>query len=221
MKLLSVISARSTWLFNLADLNPKGIRLFPQMTEALTEAYDFDDQPDDAPLAPGDTPSQPGLKFRNGMFDTEQGPVRVALELYDDGIIADSAATTDITNRFLQHVIDWAAKSFDLTFDSSLITNRIYGSEVTVQLSSHLAQTLKPLGAFSELLSKTSFSQPPQKYFATGLNFTTASGSAPFAIEKRANTAPEVNVFYSKAMTDTTTHLKLLEQLDQMLDGCE
>ena len=89
MKLLSVISARSTWLFNLGDLNPKGLRLFPQLIDALTEAYDFDDQPQDAPNAPGEKPSQLGIQFKNGKFETDEGPIRVALELFDDGIVAE------------------------------------------------------------------------------------------------------------------------------------
>jgi hypothetical protein len=217
MKLLSVLSARSTWLFNLGDLNPKGLRLFPQITDALTEAYDFDEQPDDAPLAPGETPAQPGIKFRNGQFETDQGPILVGLELYNDGIIAESSASTEVTDAFLQHAIDWAVQSFELIFDHSLVRERIHGSELSVQFAPCLSEVLKPLGAFAELLSNTSFNQPPQKYFPSGVTFATATGAAPFSIEKRANTSPEANVFYSKAMTDTKTHLSLLEQFERLL----
>ena len=216
MKLLSVISARSTWLFNLADLNPKGRLLFPQLTDALTEAYDFDDQPEGAPIAPGE-PSQPGIKFKNGRFETNDGPIRVALELFDDGIVAESAASTDVTNALVQHVIEWAVKSFDLSFDQSQVRERILGSELAVQFTPRLADAMKPLGAFAELLSNTSLNLPQQKYFPSGVTFSTAAGTAPFSIEKRANTSPEANIFYSKAMTDTKTHLSLLEQFERLL----
>ena len=195
MKCLSVISARCTWLFNLNELNPKGLRLFPQLTDALTEAYDFDDQPDDAPLEPGTDKAQPGLKFKNGQFEIGDGAVRVALELYDDGIIGESAVSTEVTSLFLQHAIDWATKSFELTFDHQLITNRIHGSEVVVQFSSRLSEALQPLSAFADLLSETAFSRPLQNYFPSGVTFEAAGGGAPFTIEKRANTPSEATFF--------------------------
>lgn len=217
MKLLSVLSAKSTWLFNLVDLNPKGLRLFPQITDALTEAYDFDDQPDDAPLAPSEKAAQPGIRLKNGSFDTEQGSVRVGLELFDDGVVADSSASTEITDAFLQHAIDWAVQSLDLTFDHSLVRGRIYSSELSVQFTPRLSEALKPLGAFAQVLSNIPFSLPPQECFPSGISFGTANGAAPFAIEKRANTAPDANVFYSKALTDTKTHMSLLEQFERLL----
>ncbi len=217
MKLLSVLAARSTWLFNLGDLNPKGLRLFPQITDALTEAYDFDEQPDDAPLAPGEKPAQPGIRFKNGVFDTEIGPVRVGLELFDDGVVAESSASTKVTNAFVEHVINWAVETFDLSFDPTLVRERIYGSELAVQFTPTLSAALSPLGLFSDVLSATSFNLPAQKFLPSGVSFAPASGAAPFSIDRRANTTPEANVFYSKAMTDTETHIRLLEQFEKLL----
>jgi hypothetical protein len=219
MKLLSVLAARSTWLFNLVDLNPKGLRLFPEITDALREAYDFDDQPDDAPLTPGEKPMQPGIKFKNGQFQTDTGSIRVALEIFDDGVIAESSASTEVTDAFLTHVIDWVVQSYELTFDPGLVRERIHGSELSVQFTPRLSEALKPLGAFAELLSSVSFNLPPQTYYPSGVSFSTATGAAPFSIEKRANTSPDANVFYSKAMTDTKTHLALLDKFERLLTG--
>ena len=217
MKLLSVLSARSTWLFNLGDLNPKGLRLFPDLIDAITEAYDFDEQPEDAPLSPGEKPSQPGIKFKNGQFHTEDGAIRVGLELYDDGVIAESAARTGVTKAFLEHAINWAVESFGLTFDPSLVKQKIHTSELVVQFEPRLADSLKPLGAFAALLSETSFNAPPQKCFPSGITFGTPTGVSPFSIEMRANTPLDANAFYCKAGTETSTHIQLLTRLEELL----
>lgn len=216
MEQLAIASAKSIWLVNLAELNPKGLRLFPNLTNALTDLYDFDEQPDDAPTVPG-TSSQPGIKFKNGQFETEQGAVRVSLELYDDGIVADSSVSTEVTNLFIQHAIDWATTAFGLKFSPSLVMNQLYASEVVVKLTSRFSERLKPLSTFADLLSGNSFGAPPQAFFPSGVTFATASGGAPFTIERRANTPLDANVFYSKAAIDTSTHLKLLADFDRML----
>ena len=141
------------------------------------------------------------------------------MELYDDGVIAESAGSTEITNAFLEHVINWAVESFGLTFDPNLVRQKMHTSELAVQFAPSLAGSLRPLGAFADLLSEKSFNAPPQKCFLSGITFGISTGVSPFSIETRANTPPDANVFYSKAGTDTSTHIQLLTRLEELLSS--
>ena len=49
MKVLNVVAARSTWLFDVADLNPKGKSLFPELIDWLKDNYHFKKAPESAP----------------------------------------------------------------------------------------------------------------------------------------------------------------------------
>ena len=220
MKHLATVAARSTWLFNMLELNPKGQRLFPYLTDALTEQYDFDDQPEPSTDATS-SDKQVGTKFKNGQFDSKSGPVVVSLDLYDDGLAAVTSHSSEVTDEFIRHAISWAESTFSLKFDPSLVVNRIYVSEVVVKLSGSLADRLKPLGAFADLLSSHSFGKPPQPFSPSGITFTSGDGSTTFTLDRRTNTPVSANVFYSRALTDTATHLTLLSDLEQILGGSD
>lgn len=215
METISIVSAKSIWLMNLADINPKGLRLFPDLSDALVEAYDFDEQPDDAPTTLGNT-TQPSIKFENGQFDTPNGVVRVGLELYADGIVADTSISTDITDAFVQHALNWGNATFGLNYDPRLLMKKMYASEVVVRLNSSFSKHLTPLNAFAELLTKAI--PGGQRYAPIGVNFSSVAPTPnPFFIERRANTPIDSNVFYSKASIDTALHLKLLGEFDALL----
>jgi hypothetical protein len=214
VELLSVASAKSIWLMNLAELNPKGLRLFPNLSDALTDLYDFEEQADDAPTLPGNA-SQSGIKFKNGQFETERGFVRVGLEVYDDGLVAETSVSTEVSDKFITHALDWASTAFSLRYNPSLLMNRIYWSEVVVKFGSPISKGLISLNAFAEILSQNTKGNP--EYSPSGITFTTSGSANTFTIERRANTPIEANVFYSKAPMDTAMHLGLLAEFEKLL----
>ena len=65
MDLISVASARAVWLVNAIDLNPRGLRILPPLTEALIDKYDFDPPPDQ----PEPPQSANSIKLKEGMFE--------------------------------------------------------------------------------------------------------------------------------------------------------
>lgn len=210
MQPIAVLSAKSIWLINQAEINPKGLRIFPNLADALTDIYDFDPQPEETI----DAPSPTVLSFKNGQFDTKQGLVRVGLELFKDGIVADSSVSSEVTEQFMQHVIDWATSSFGLVFDPALMMNRLYSSELVVRLEHSPWDQLAQLDSFSDTLTSLAGNKT---FIPSGLTFTATSGSELFSIERRPNVPADANVVYSKAPFDSTRHMQALSEFDAML----
>jgi hypothetical protein len=214
MELVSVASARTVWLVNTVDLNPKGLRILPALTEALVDAYDFDEPPDE----PVDPPNS--IKLKEGMFEKDGEAYRVGLEIYNDGFVADSAHSTALTEEFLNHVIDWAKTNFEINFDPSLVLKKIYYSDVVVRFSSPLATACNAFAEFAQLLSR---SIPTERdgYMLGSIVFSPRLpvGNNPplIAIEHRANTPPDGNIFFCKAPLPTDDFLALLAKFDELL----
>jgi hypothetical protein len=219
MQLISVISARVVLIMNTADLNRKGMRTFPNLTEAVTNAYDFDPQPEDAPDTPGDS-AQPGIKFKNGQFDVDGESYRVGLEIYDDGIVADSSVSTAITERFLKHATEWANTNFGLKFDPALVVRRIDNSELVVQFDTPVATALGPIQKFSEFISSLpGLGNLPLSLSTLAFGSPSGIGGQPLilSIERRSNTPVASNIFYCRAPLNTDAHLRVLEEFDRLL----
>jgi hypothetical protein len=215
MEVLSVLAAKSIWLTNLTELNPKGLRLFPNLSDSLTDMYDFDEQPEDAPIKPGATPDA-GIHFRNGQFETDEGFIRVALDVFDDGFVGNTSASTDVTEKFLEHVLNWAT-SFGLKFNRGLLFNKLFVSEIVVKFSGPVLYKFESLKTFSELLSKNAQNIVQGQEFApSSLVFAANVGTQQFSIDRRNNTPIGENVFYSKSNMQTSTHVKMLQDFEDL-----
>ncbi len=216
METVSIVIARAIWLINLADLNPKGLRLVPDLSDALTDAYDFDEQPEDAPFRVGPT-ADSILKFKNGQFETESGLVRVGLDVYDDGLVAETSVSTDVSEQFLEHVLYWST-SFGLRFDAELIFNKVYVSEVVVRFASPVLKNFAQLNKFSDVLTENAPGfGPGQTFSLTAITFGASLGTQQFSVERRNNSPADANVFYSKSSMKTSMHLRMLSQFEQLL----
>jgi len=218
MDLISVASARAVWLVNAIDLNPRGLRILPPLTEALIDKYDFDPPPDQ----PEPPQSANSIKLKEGMFESRGECFRVGLEIYDDGFVAESRHSTALTEEFLSHVFEWAKENFDIRFVPSLLSKKLYNSEVVVRFSSALATASQPIAQFAELLSDSVPAPGLEGFTVTSFTLSTriqirGSNSPEFTIERRANTAPNSNLYYCKSPLATDEFLKLLAQFDLLL----
>src|SRR5215469_3462109 len=215
MEPISIISARVIWILNTLDLNPKGVRLLPQLTDALINAYDFD-EPADEPRQQPNT-----VKLKDGMFEKGGEGYRVGLEIFDDGFVADSSHSTELTEEFLNHVVEWGKTNFRIKFSPDLVMRKAYFSEVAVRFHSQIATAIKPFTEFSSLLAKAMSSAAEADDFAlSALTFSTripiGNAAKALSIERRANTAPEANIFYCKAPLPTQELLTLLALFDDL-----
>ena len=214
MEPISVISAKAIWLINTNDLNPRGLRIMPQLSEALIDAYDFDAPPEDEAQSTS-------MKLKNGLFEKDGEAYRVGLEIYDDGFVGDSSSSTALTEAFLAHALEWAKTNFDINFDATLLMKKVYSSEIVVRFKSPLATACTAFSQFADLLSKYITAPGTAGFALSAITFSSRVpvGNNPTGvlIERRANTGPEANVFYCKAPLTTDAFIELLSTLDELL----
>jgi hypothetical protein len=217
MKVLNYVAARAIWLFDVADLNPKGKSLFPDVLEWIKDIYHFEEAPTSLPP----TTENKGLEFKKGEFQTQEEMfVNVELTIWNDGLVANSSRTTEDTDRFLADFLRNASAEFSLSFDLAMIRKRLYTSELNVRLDQSLSNLNPRLAAFAEKLSAL---MPDVQPFSIGsVGFWTDSTfmvtkTPPFAIERKLNAPFAENRFYTKAPVQTTQHTEMLAEFEDIL----
>lgn len=221
MKIFNVVAARSTWLFDLADLNPKGKSLFPDMIEWLKDTYNFKDAPNPETVPTADNKN--GLPFKRGEYQArEEVFVAVEVTLFDDGLVANSSSSTEDTDRFLENLISTATSEFSLVFDPQIIRRRLYLSELNVRLDNPLSNLNPKLTQFANKLSSMARSVISSDFEVAGFSLmsdvTNAVYKVPgFAIERKLNAPFNENRFYTKAPLQTEEHISMLKELENIL----
>lgn len=214
MKLLSVKLARSIWLFQTTDLNPRGRNLMPAAA-AAAQRYGFVKMPElnsfvTSPLK---------LEFEGGAFVTSDGvPKYVSLTVHDDGVVADTRSSTSDSDLFLDDVLSWLASSFGLPHYGKLLVRKIYVSEVTVSFERELTIYGNKFAKFAASLKAGQAPGIAKQMEMTQLNF----GSDPalgtpvtgVRVEREVGTPFGSNHYYSFAPTTTEDHFKFLEALE-------
>src|SRR5260370_6959852 len=111
MELVSVATARVAWLFDIAELNPRGKSIFPEILEWLEEEYHFEK----APKSATGLDENKAFSFSRGKFQAgEEIFVDVELKIFTDGLVATSSSSTRHTEAFLDTVLMSAADAFIL-----------------------------------------------------------------------------------------------------------
>jgi hypothetical protein len=223
MKLISVGGARSIWLFDINDLNPRGKDVNSDLLDFLREAYFFDK----VPSSPIDLdPEKKSLKFERGRFQVkEEIYVSVSLEIYNDGFVADSRSSTRDTDAFVEDVLSLAAKEFSLTYDPSMIRTKMHVSELTVRMDSVLFNLHPKLVDFANTISSMCGSEvPPFECsllgFGTDLAISHLKPSN-FVLDRKIGAPFSENRYYSRAPVHTDQHQELLVELEHILSSSQ
>src|ERR1700694_2198946 len=213
MKFLSVLNARSIWLFDTSDLNPQGKYIFPANAQWLKEKYNFVKIP--ANIA--EVNENGGLPFLGGSFTTKDGTVVSINEMtiYNDGIIVNGRSSTRHTDEFMEAALSGIAKEFDLPYSTAMIRIKQNLSEIRIQLDYPLTNINPQLLGFCNKLSSYRRDLPPFEF--TGVNFAVDKTGIPskphdFSIERQINTPFSENRFYSKAPFHTDEHITLVAE---------
>jgi hypothetical protein len=219
MKVLSVITARAVWLFDLQDLNPGGKKVYANLLEWLKSEYKFEKSPTSLQGM-----ENQGLAFQGGEFKiAEDNPISVDLTIYSDGVVGNTSSSTEDTDRFLEHALTSASEKFGLTpFNSLTLRKKLYVSELNVNLQTALNLIDTRFNEFAEKLSATLGLDERAGFHFTGLSFGTdptivTPPLSAFAVEIKAGAPFSENRYYSRAPLTTTLHLKLLRDFEQVL----
>jgi hypothetical protein len=215
MEFLSVATARVGWLFDFGELNPQGKDVLLHLIDWLKDKYGFEKYPASLAELEADTKS---LAFKLGRFQVSPEIfIAVELNIYSDGITANSWSSTEDTEAFLDDVLASATKKFHLNYSPKLIQKKTYLSELNVRYEHPLAainpQTIKIADAITKLTGRDCELAGIQFWFDT--NLTPPFG--PFRIEKRVKTPIGDNRYYSSAPLRTRDHLQLLQEFEHIL----
>ncbi len=214
MKLVSIRVARSIWLVPVNQLNPRGRYLLPAVS-GVVERYHFAKPPDLKSL----TESPVKVAFEAGVFAGTNGvPVTVQLTLHDDGLVAETRSSTDDSDAFLEDLLSWLEKEYDLPSYTDLGIRKIYASELYVQFQNPISVFSERFSAFADSIETGLGPNQPNPMHLAGLIFgsdPTNKQQSLVRIEREANIPFKENRYYSYAPIKTSEHLKLLELFEK------
>lgn len=219
MQLLSVGLARSVWLFDVNELNPTGKSLFPDMLRWMGEKYSFQTFPKST--ADVDAEAK-GYLFKFGQFQTDDGPINVNFSFFSDGVNAESWASTEKTDAFIEDVLTSAALKFGLNYDQDTVRTKWYVSDVTVRLDHPLKNAAPRIAGLCDTMTEIFQKHGLPAFELTGMlcapDSTGKSYKPPsFGIERKLGVPFSENKYWSKSPFTTADHLRVLRELEQML----
>lgn len=210
MEIARVQLARSIWLFDTGDLNPQGAQIFPDLFLKAIERYGFRRYPKPEEFLEAGK----SRKFEDGSFMYEGRKFSVSVELWGDGLIADTQHSTDASDAFLADLIQWMGVYLGVKYPSSMTRKRAYRSELIVYSSRQLAGLCASLNALSDAIHELA-GEPVE---AAGLIYSSEQKRAFFTFDRRVGEEFEANKFYTAAMTKTAVHIQILQRLGEVLE---
>lgn len=213
MEILSVLRARSIWLLDLNDLNPRGKALGSELIDWLKSAYHFEKIPSSPTDFEQDTKA---LYFGGGEFQVrEEIFIAVELRIYNDGLVADTRSSTEDTDLFLTDVLETAAKEFSLPYKTDVIRKKLYLSELAVRTDKSLAVLNPKLAEFAEELS--AITRSPVEFSGIGFWSESEPAKSAFRFERKWASEFAENRYYSRAPLSTVKHHAMLDRLEALI----
>jgi hypothetical protein len=219
MKRINVLGAKSIWLFDINDLNPHGKDIVSTLPHLIKSKYSFEKAP--ASMAAVD-PETKGLKFERGRFQVRESYITVSLEIYNDGLVANSWSSTRDTDLFVEDLLMTAAKEVSLPYSPDIIRAKMHTSELTVRLDFPLSNLNHKLAEFAAKISQACGHSAIPPFETTGVVFgidlfMSQLKLSEFRIEPRVGFPFSDRRFYSKAPLHTDQHQELLEEFEKLL----
>ncbi len=167
---------------------------------------------------------QEGYQFTGGTFVCGNENFTInEFTVYNDGI-SISSCNTDTSELFFEDLMNWAREELEFRpFVHEPM--KIYRSHITVKFDQPLSQIIKGFDKFSNALSTalemhTDFSMPVDLIRigmgVDGSKFGKLS-SIPFLMERRIGVSFDEEWYFSEAPFPSTTHIKLLEELESAI----
>lgn len=216
MELLNVITARSIWLFDIAELNPRGISVFPDLFNWAKQTYHFEK----SPKSLEDVDDTKALAFSSGTYKSDgESSVHIAeLKLYNDGIVASTQSSTHETDRFLEDLLRSLSIEFGLAYHPEIVRKKLYLSELQVKSDRNLDAINPNLGKLASIISEAS----GHDFEFAGISFWPRQSIPPvtmsaFQLERKVNTDRDESRYFSRAPLHTDAHLEVLKEIESRL----
>ena len=216
MTVLHVKTARAIWMVDSRDLNPHGIDISEALA-AVKDRYSFQIYPktmeDSSEYGPK------GLVFANGSFEFEGGRYTVVkATMYPDGLVADSALSTDFSEAFLADLLNYVSTEFGLTYKPEMIHKRLFTSELIVRPDKDLSGLFSPLAVICEQLTSLTGERFEPTGFGVSIDTVTSTARpAAFRVEREINKSFDQRRYYSSAPLSTKQHEDLLQAMEALL----
>jgi hypothetical protein len=220
MELLTVHMGRAIWLFDLAELNPRGKSLMPELLEWLKDTYNFETAP--SKITELD-PTTKALLFERGRIQVrEEVFVDIGLKVFNDGLVAETQSSTRDADAFLEDLMVSATKEFNLTFKPRMIRHKLYFSELFVFSEKTLTGVHPKAAEFAAKIDSFVPSRLGAPFQVSAFSFWPTQTTAPpvvigpFRFERKLQTNPSEGKYYSTAPLHTDDHLRLLEEFESI-----
>ncbi len=197
--------------------SPTGtVGYLPDLVNQLKTRYGFIKAPKDEELLPSDEPK--GAEFRHGKLPDDPNVIIDRFTVFNDGVVADAAESTDNADRFLDDLQDWARTAIPKAIATG---PRFYLSQLEIKTDQPLevyAAKFRPVGdEIAELLNGYGILTPRYEVSSIGLHFDQLARINPqpgvFSIERRQNVPYAEGVWFAQAPLKTADHVGLLKRL--------
>ena len=212
MDLVSVQRARSIWLFDSYDLNPRGKNIGANLIDWLKHAYEFTK----VPSSLTDLDDTKALHYSGGHYRAGRESIDVELRIYNDGVVGDTRSSTEDTDSFLSDLLVSAANEFSLAYKSEIVRKKLYVSEMTVRTGKKLATLNPKLAEFAQKLAFATGGQPAPELASIGFwpDILPNPSASVFRFERKFGAEFSENRYYTRAPLQTSKHLELLQALE-------
>jgi hypothetical protein len=215
MQVKAILIARFLGFVEVATLNPEGKIFLPTVASALVQRFNFQKYP----TTPEQFDESKGVEFLEGQWNGMNVP---KLVIYNNGILVDTQADTDESERIFMEALGWVKNEFGITFTPEMIYRRRYLSDLVFTTP---APVIDGFDAINKL--RTNLSDMMQAILDERLNyagirldidferFQRPAPIAPLTIQRRSDYAFSDNMYFSEAPLPTELHVQLLEKYER------
>ena len=214
MKVASVLSGKAIWLFETQEMNPRGLDL-QSIVISIKNRYNFS-----TPTTREEIDDQKeGIKFLKGSFKSRESEnIAVNLSVFRDGLVAETFVDSTLAEALLEDVVAFIRDKHGLRFETSMIRQRQYASQLVVESKSGLLRISQAISEISAELAKITGRSFEAIALTIGYDLTVpAEGVGPFILERRAGVPFSEDRYFSSASLTTEAHVRLLNRLEALM----
>jgi hypothetical protein len=197
-------------------VRPAGQIYLPDAAVKLVQRYSFAKFPSMEELI------REPIAFSIGKF----GDVQInEFQIYQDGIVVSSRAPTEVLDAFISDLFSWSEMEFGMVEAADAKPEKFIESSLVVKSTKDLALCISPASAVIDVVNDALRRQVTGvPYQLSGFSLEADPGALldrrrrpiRFAVERRANTSFNDNIFFSVAPLHTKDHLAVLASMEAL-----